>query len=269
MLGEPGIGKRGSRGPSSRNSGNARGCLTGRCVPYGEGTTYLPLAEVVRAAVGPGDLRATSHAGSGDAGRGARRRAARGVVTGDAAAVPSSEIFWAVRRFLEALARDRPRLVVLDDVHWAEPTLLDLVEYVAGWSEAPSPCLRWREPNCSRPGPPGPGGRRPSGSRSDARALLDALPGRSRVGADAVAAVLESADGNPLFLEQVAALAAERPLAPGSCPRPRGGAREPARPPPRPSVTSSSEQPWSDGSSHTMRWTPFPPPGRSPPWARA
>ena len=43
----------------------------------------------------------------------------------------ASEIFWAARRFLEVLARSRPLLVVFEDLHWAEPTFLDLVESLA------------------------------------------------------------------------------------------------------------------------------------------
>ena len=46
----------------------------------------------------------------------------------------SDELYWAVRRLLETFARDRPVVVVLDDVQWAEPAFLDLVEYLAGWS---------------------------------------------------------------------------------------------------------------------------------------
>ena len=155
VLGEPGIGK--TRLAAALVSQLADGalCLTGRCVPYGEGTTYLPLADVVREAVGPGDLRrniARLAAGMPDEELVVERLV--GVVTGDAAAVPSSEAFWAVRRFLEALARERPLLVVLDDVHWAEPTLLDLVEYIAGWSEAPIAVLALARPELieARPG---------------------------------------------------------------------------------------------------------------------
>ena len=51
---------------------------------------------------------------------------------------PTGELFWAVRRLFEALARERPLVVVFEDIHWAEPTLLDLVEYLAAWLvEAP------------------------------------------------------------------------------------------------------------------------------------
>ena len=216
-----GSARRGSRPPVVSQLRDSALCLSGRCVPYGEGTTYLPLADVIREAVGPGDLR-----------RNIAQGAARmpdeeliverlvGVVNGDAAAVPSSEAFWAVRRFLEALARERPLLVVLDDVHWAEPTLLDLVEYVAGWSEAPIAVLALARPELieSRPGWANGAVVLEPLSDAAALALLDALPERARVGDDTIGTMLHSADGNPLFLEQIAAFAAERPLAPGEVP---------------------------------------------------
>jgi predicted ATPase len=44
------------------------------------------------------------------------------------------ETFWATRRLLESVAADRPVVAVFDDIHWAEPTLLDLLEYVVGFS---------------------------------------------------------------------------------------------------------------------------------------
>src|SRR5439155_21736153 len=49
----------------------------------------------------------------------------------------SPEAFWAVRRLFEALARDRPLAVVFDDMHWAEPTFVELVEHVAERAQAP------------------------------------------------------------------------------------------------------------------------------------
>ena len=53
-------------------------------------------------------------------------------------AIPTEEIFWAFRKFVEALGRDRPLILVFEDIHWAEPSLLDLIEHVADWArEAP------------------------------------------------------------------------------------------------------------------------------------
>ena len=73
-------------------------------------------------------------------------RTAVGQVDGAAAA---EETFWAIRRFIEELARDQPLLVCLDDVHWASPTLLDLIEYLAGWLRAPVLLLVLARPDLS------------------------------------------------------------------------------------------------------------------------
>ena len=195
-----------------------------------------------------------------------------GVVTGDAAAVPSSEAFWAARRFLEALARERPLLVVLDDVHWAEPTLLDLVEYIAGWSEAPIAVLALARPELIEARPAWANGAVVLEPLADAaaRALLDALPERALIEDDAVGTMLDSADGNPLFLEQIAAFAAERPLAPGEVPRRWNVAREPARSPLGSRARGHrAGRTWSDASSRAKRSTHSRRRTRSPPSARA
>jgi predicted ATPase len=44
------------------------------------------------------------------------------------------ELFWGFRRLLETVARRRPLVVLFDDIHWAEPTMLDLIEHVADWA---------------------------------------------------------------------------------------------------------------------------------------
>ncbi len=54
------------------------------------------------------------------------------VGTGTSGAV-GEEVFWAVRKLAEALAQDRPLVLVFEDVHWGEPTLLDLIEHLADW----------------------------------------------------------------------------------------------------------------------------------------
>jgi hypothetical protein len=59
-------------------------------------------------------------------------RLAAGVGLHDAPA-STEETFWAVRRLLEALARRGPVVLSFDDLHWAEPTFLDLIEYLARW----------------------------------------------------------------------------------------------------------------------------------------
>ena len=106
-----------------------------------------------------------------DAIRERRRRATRtrtSIAERIAAAIGLSEgggrpetTFWAVRKLLEALARERPLVVVLDDLHWAEPTFLDLVEYVLDWTfDAPVLLLGLARPELLDERPAWAGGKR-------------------------------------------------------------------------------------------------------------
>ena len=60
-------------------------------------------------------------------------RRIRGLVGLSDETAPAEETFWAVRKLLEAAAAERPLIVVFDDVHWAEPLLLDLIEYLVAF----------------------------------------------------------------------------------------------------------------------------------------
>src|SRR5205814_2870358 len=103
--------------------------LTGRCLAYGDGITFWPLVEIVGALgsdEGVRELMADAEDGELVATR------ALGAVGANPAA-PGGETFWAVRRLFEELGRRRPLVVLVEDIHWAEPTLLDLLEYLAGW----------------------------------------------------------------------------------------------------------------------------------------
>ncbi len=111
--------------------------LRGRCLPYGEGITYLPLAEIIRQAAGIGEAETADMerqqiealvAGLPESAAIARGLA--GLVGLDVSAA-KEELVWAFRRMLEHLADEKPLVVLIDDIHWAEPTLLDLIESVA------------------------------------------------------------------------------------------------------------------------------------------
>jgi class 3 adenylate cyclase/tetratricopeptide (TPR) repeat protein len=105
----------------------------GRALSYGEGITFWPLAEVVRDAAGididaPAQLALDKlHALVDDADAVERVASAIGLLDRQ---LPLTELFWGVRRFLEILAGERPLVVVIDDIHWAEPTFLDLLEHL-------------------------------------------------------------------------------------------------------------------------------------------
>src|SRR5438067_2192727 len=209
VVGEPGIGKSRLVGELlSAASGRAR-VVVGRCLSYGEGITYWPLAEIVREVAGtePQARLQELLAGDEEAELVAERIAAA-VGAASAATAAAEETYWAFRRLFESLAADRPLIVVVEDVHWAEPTLLDLIEYVAGFSSGtPIVLLCVARPDLleSRPSWAAP---RPNAtvvslqplSEQASRELVKRLLGQD---ADPV---IRAAEGNPLFVEQLVAM---------------------------------------------------------------
>ena len=191
----------------------------GRCLPYGEGTTFFPLVEIMKQAVDATDQgkpdvfrdrvarlldddehretiaeRVTQLAGIGE-------------VTG------SEEILWASRRFLEALARQRPIVIVLDDLQWAGGAFLDLVEHVADFSrEAPILLLAMARPDLLDVRP-GWGGGKPNAftisleplSADECDELIDNLLGSAELEGDVRARIADAAGGTPLFVEEMVA----------------------------------------------------------------
>src|SRR5215468_10443796 len=133
VIGDAGLGKTRLVQEFVGRVGRKAHFLTGRCLPYGEGITFYPLQEAVRQAGGGGDSPEQIKAlldGEADAATVAEQLH-RALGPGTPGRTAAAEIFWAARRFLETLARHRPVLVVFEDLHWAEPTFLDLVESLA------------------------------------------------------------------------------------------------------------------------------------------
>ena len=187
----------------------------GRCVPYGEGVTYRPLAEIVRALTERVDEASIARV-TGDDAEGARiaERVAR-LVGASPGPVAVEEAHWAVRRLLEvAAARRRPLVVVIDDVHWAEPTLLDALEHVAAHaSDVPLLviCLARPELFERRPGWMDDGARcsvvtlGPLDDAAAATLLAELAVGSAAAAVDGER-LLRTAEGNPFFLEQMVAM---------------------------------------------------------------
>jgi class 3 adenylate cyclase/tetratricopeptide (TPR) repeat protein len=192
--------------------------LVGRCLPYGEGITYWPLRDVVREAAGDLTLAQIEELleGEEDASRIAARVA--GAIGIGESAGAADETLWAVRRLFERLSRDRPLIVGFDDLQWAEPTFLDLIEYLVGWSrDAPilvvclaRPELLDKHPTWLTVRPNATSITLDALSEQDAESLLDELMrGGAELGSDVLARITEAAEGNPLFVEQMLAMMTE------------------------------------------------------------
>ncbi|HEY7874399.1 MAG TPA: adenylate/guanylate cyclase domain-containing protein [Actinomycetota bacterium] len=115
--------------------------LTGRCLPYGEGITYWPVSEAVKSFCDIKELDSADKAKGKVSAVLPEAEESALIVDRIAAAIGLSdatpdtqETFWAVRRFFEELGREKPVVFLCDDIHWAEPTMLDLIEYLAGFS---------------------------------------------------------------------------------------------------------------------------------------
>jgi tetratricopeptide (TPR) repeat protein len=186
--------------------------LTGRCLPYGDGITFWPLVQIVGLLGSDEGVRAALV--DADDGELVAARVL-GAVGPTAAAVPGGETFWAVRRLFEELGRKGPLVVLVEDIHWAEPTLLDLLEYLAGWTHDASLlllCLARPDLLDERPGwltQPDSGVLLEPLTVEQSYALLDEIAQEWPLDGPARRRIAEAAEGNPLYLEQMAAMLAE------------------------------------------------------------
>jgi class 3 adenylate cyclase/tetratricopeptide (TPR) repeat protein len=205
----------------------------GRCLAYGDGVAFWALAEVVKAQAGisEGDtedeaaekLRAVTDGAIDDAGDArwveSHLRPLVGLeadtgLGGDR----RSEAFAAWRRFLEALAEQRPLVLVLEDLHWADDGLLDFVDELVDWlSGIPLLVVCSARPELLERRPGWGGGKlnastiglSPLSSEQTALLISHVLE-KSVLPAETQQALLERAEGNPLYAEQFAQLYLER-----------------------------------------------------------
>ncbi len=206
VVGTAGVGKTRLSSELAAEVGTYATVLSGRCLPYGNGITFWPLVELLRDFGGEEAVAETVREEQ-DGALVAERLAALSGGTGS-----PEELFWAVRRLFETLARRQPLVVLLEDVHWAEPTLLDLVEHVSRWSQDAAIlllCLARPELLEDRPRWEGAIVRLEPLSPAEATELLDALDAAGTLSPELRGRVAETAQGNPLYAEQLVAMLAE------------------------------------------------------------
>ena len=227
VVGDPGVGK--SRLVREFTSARAPGAtiLAGRCLPYGDGITFWPLAEVARAAAGIVDEDTTAAALAKVAAMIAPAGLDTAAIVDRVASIlglspsqfPVTELFWGGRRMLETVALQRPVVMVVDDIHLAESTFLDFLEHLvsvsavvpilalctarhsllerqADWSQRTNSTVVTLEPL----------------SAEDAGGLVDHLLGGAGLDDTTRSKVVQAADGNPLFVEQMVSMLVDKEL---------------------------------------------------------
>jgi class 3 adenylate cyclase/tetratricopeptide (TPR) repeat protein len=237
VLGSPGIGKSRLLAELAFRLEDECSIYRGRCLSYGEGITYWPVIEILKGAAGilhdddpetsATKLRALLErlpTTDADQLRTIATTLANlsGVATTpqgtySAEQLSQAELHWGLRRLFELLAAGRPTVLLVEDLHWAEPTLLELLRFI-GESAAPVPLLIL-------------GSARPEATELDpvvftsngnryaveldalgaeaSEALIDELLPETASDA-ARKAMLRSAGGNPLFLEETVRMLSEQ-----------------------------------------------------------
>jgi predicted ATPase/class 3 adenylate cyclase len=215
IYGEPGVGK--SRLAREFAEGvEGATVLVGRSLPYGEGVTYWPLAEMVKVAAGIADDDPVQEAvgklrdSCGDDAVADLLALAVGVLEGIEAERSQQEIAWAAREWAAELADAQPLILVYEDVHWAEEPLLELVEHLAERvKDAPLLILCLARPELLDIRPGWGGGRLRATAieleplaPKESEELLDALLADRELSLSERRALLEKTEGNPLFVEE-------------------------------------------------------------------
>ena len=213
VVGDAGVGKSRLVHEAIGRTGDDTRVLRGRCLPYGDGITFWPLVEIVGASAGidandtPEEATARVLALTGDADVTARLASAIGL---SAAAFPMHETYWAARRFLQGLAQQQPVVALIDDIHWAEPAFLELLEHLLdATTDSPILLLATARHELVEERPTWPD--RASATRLLLKPLSDAaatqvvmhLLGSASLSPSLVARIVAAAEGNPLYVEQM------------------------------------------------------------------
>ena len=202
VLGPAGIGKTRLAGELLTSVAPEARVLVGRCLSYGDGVTFWPLVEIMRQLAGEEP-----------------REGLLDLLALEENPEAIEETFRAVRKLFEALAREQPLVVCFEDIHWAEPTLLDLIDHLADWtSDAPVLLLCLARPELLDEHETWLSSKANATSISleplteqEADQLIERLRGDASLEPAQRERLRDAAGGNPLFVEQMLALLSEEP----------------------------------------------------------
>jgi class 3 adenylate cyclase/tetratricopeptide (TPR) repeat protein len=213
VVGDAGVGKTRLVAEFTNGRSDEALVIRGRCLPYGDGITFWPLREAVRDAAG---IAADDGVDAAMAKLHARipdpdvcDRLASVIGLSDQP-FPVPEVFWGARKFLEQLGRERPVLMVVDDIHWAEATFLELIgNLVESVEAAPAVLLctsRHELIEKHDDWATGDGMLRlvlKPLTDADAGRVVEALLGGTGLDDAVRGRIIQAAAGNPLFVEQL------------------------------------------------------------------
>ena len=228
VLGEAGVGKSRLVSEVTRSLPSETVVARGRCLPYGEGITYWPLADIVReiTRAGGGNSGKQSVAAIAEilAGHDKAKLIAERVAEllgfGEGEPGTREEAFWAVRQLFEVLARERPLVIVVDDLHWAESTFLDLIEHLVDFSRGyPIMIVGTARPELLDARPSW-GNGKPNAttialeplSEAESREMISNLLDRLPLSPVVELTITRAVDGNPLFAEELVAMLVDEEL---------------------------------------------------------
>src|SRR6185503_16832523 len=189
LLGPAGVGKSRLVADFLEHARQEADVLHGRCLPYGDGITYWPLAELLLAiAVDPDTVLGSS----------------------------AAETQLAFRRLLEERAAERPQIVVFDDIQWAESTFLELIEHIADLSRGAPILLLCVARTELLDAQPGWGGGKLNATSllleplaaDDCDRLIDTLA-TDAIDDETRQRIIVASEGNPLFVHEMLAMARE------------------------------------------------------------
>jgi len=214
IVGDAGVGKSRLTSEFLENVSARSLALRGRCLPYGDGITFWPVAEAIKAQAGIVNdddakaARAKLAALADPAGNGVTERLAS-ILGLSVDPFPVEELFWAVRRLLAHLAATHPVVFVIEDIHWAEPTMHALIDHLAHSVDAPVLILCLARPELLEESPEW--GLSDDATRivlepldaSQSRSLIESLLDGGSLDDAVLDRVVGASEGNPLFAEQL------------------------------------------------------------------